>query len=99
MTICRAVMTRVASSHERPLCDSRAVLLLERRRLLKEHNVSWLVDSGSFWEDVSPAHQARKRSMRFVGLARIAARVVYAIAGGKSLARPTVQDRLASLSW
>ena len=64
MAICRAVMTRVASSHERPLCDSSAVFLLERRRLLKEHNVSWLVDSDSLWEDVSPAHQARKRIMR-----------------------------------
>src|SRR5262252_6125542 len=66
MAICRAMMMRVASSHEGPLCDSRAILLLERRRLLKEHNVSRLVDSDALWEHVSPAHQTRERIVRWL---------------------------------
>src|SRR6266699_4266968 len=50
-----------AASYERPCRDWCAALLLERRRLFKEHDVSRLVDSDSGWEGVSSIYQTCER--------------------------------------
>src|SRR6266849_2556973 len=57
----RPPSTPPVASHERPSRDWCATLLLERRWLFKEHDVSRLADTGSSGEGVLRAYQSCER--------------------------------------